>query len=69
VLAARPTVPVANRTQKQLEPPAKTSAHLPRVGRPRSGRKPHPTIPNNRTGRDRYTRWFSVPAVIENPNG
>jgi len=58
VLAARPTVPVANRTQKQLEPPMKTSAGQQRVGRPQSGRKPNTTIPNNRTGHDRYTRWL-----------
>jgi len=58
VLAARPTVLVANRTQEQLEPPVKTSADQPRVGRPRSGRKPNSTIPNQQTGRDRYTRWF-----------
>jgi len=58
VLAARPTVPVANRTQKQLEPPVKTSACQPRVGRPRSGRKPNQPAPNNRNGRVRYTRWL-----------
>jgi len=46
VLAARPTVPVANRTEEQLEPPAKTSAGQQRVGRTRSGRKPNSTIPN-----------------------
>jgi len=60
VLAARPTVPVANRTQEQLEPPVKTSARLPRVGRPRSGRKQNSTTTNNRTGRVLYTRWLAV---------
>ena len=50
-----------HRTQEQLEPPVKTSAGQPRVGRPRSGRKPNPTIPNNQTGRDRYTRWLLEP--------
>jgi len=58
VLAARPPVPVANRTQEQHEPPVKTSDGQPRVGRPRSGRKPNPTTPIKRTGRDRYTRWL-----------
>jgi len=58
VLAARPTVPVANRTQEQLEPPVKTSASQPRVGRRRSRRKPKPATPNSRTGRVRYTRWL-----------
>jgi len=61
VLAARPTVPVANRTQEQLEPPVKTSAGQPRVGRPRSGRKSNKPTPNNQTGRDRYTRWLLEP--------
>jgi len=46
VLAARPTVPVANRTQEQLEPPVKTSADQQRVGRRRSRRKPNSTTTN-----------------------
>jgi len=66
VSAARPPVPVANRTQEQLEPPVKTSAGQPRVGRRRSRRKPNKPTPNQRTGRDRSKRWllglaFSLP--------
>jgi len=63
VLAARPTVPVANHTQEQHELPVKTSAGQPRVRRPRSGRKPNKPAPNQRTGRDRCTRWLGVTQI------
>jgi len=58
VSAARPTVPVANRTQENNEPPAKISADQPRVGRRRSRRKHNKPIPDQRTGRDRSKRWL-----------